>query len=74
MKTLLELRDIEQKRVVEQPQTERPMFIAIDRTSVSIFNGWFLDASMNLIEVKGQEGKCVYLKDVEMARIQADFV
>jgi len=74
MKTLLELRDIEQERLVANTNQERPMFLAIDAANRHIFNGWFLDPFLNTIEIKDIEGKAVHFSDVEMSKIQADFV
>jgi hypothetical protein len=39
-----------------------------------IFNGWFIDPYMNLIEVKDLSGKCIHFSELEMSKIQADFV
>lgn len=78
MKTLLKLRDEEiQNRVNHCDGTEYnpKMFIAMDfRKGAVIYNGWFIDPCMNLIEVKDFPGKCVHLSDVELSEIQGDFV
>lgn len=78
MKTLLELRDEEQQNRVNHcdgTEYKAKMFIAMDfREGAVIFNGWFLDPFLNTIQVKDVPDKCFSLSDVEMSKIQADFV
>ena len=77
MKTLLELRDEEREnRVNHCDGTDymAKMFIAMDfREKAIIFNGWFLDPFLNTITIKDLD-KCIYFTDVELSKIQADFV
>lgn len=77
MNTLLELREEESNNRVNHcdgTDYKPKMFIAIGHEDLPVFNGWFIDPFMNLIEIKDLPGKCVHFSDVELSRIQASFV
>lgn len=78
MKTLLELKEEEENNRVNHcdgTEYKPKMFIAMDfRKGALVFNGWFIDPFFNAIEIKDSPGKCITYSDVELSKIQADFV
>ena len=79
MKTLLELRDEETQNWVNHcdgTDYKPKMFIAMGDLDgrLLIFNGWFIDPCMNLIESKNAPGKCAYFSDVQLSKIKGSFV